>query len=678
MNSIKYLLGFLSLFLFCFSNTFTANAGLFNASWDLSHNTERIGGAPLEKEKFADNYHGKVKISPGVPSEEHIANDLPLFTVSGEKGPINFNYILSRGLVTPPELGLFSLSTVKDEYIGFGGFVNNSLINSSQGGGMVLYLNPSEALSENTPFVVLNVIDYFFQISNADLLKFEFSESLHDLIPIQILTSFLALRSGVDGSISYGVVRRNNLIQRGVRKLLAIGSPKFRPNVDSLVIENIYRLNRLWPFFGKGVQLCTGGSSRPLINFEDLDHAALSTFQGYRTDNQLSAHISENDIKSFLSEEGFNDESLKHVRVNFSMGSHEGFMRLCRCLRSRGVKSGVVFPYGSYGFFPHSMATMRPQPYRVYLADIDRKAGDKLDIDSVETLVRQNADIETVFIEVKTMAGGVYEESEILKLINFAKLFDLQIIFDLTHFGMCFDASSIFPDVLRLCIKNDFHKFYALYTCSKIYALERARVGFVLSDASSCYEWLSEELDEELHHTLGEVPDLPYEVMRRLFSVPRSVREIYKSDNANLLRYNMNVMIAYIYGTRSPLIDEDLRTKVAAEVGPDFNSGVPGLRASYKPSGGMHMKVDLSQLIGKYLFGYKIKNAEIFTYILSSIYNVSTLHSYSFVDPRPTYLRLTFMNLIDIHRGMRAISNLIDAIDSSASRTDHTTMDSKL
>ena len=53
----------------------------------------------------------------------------------------------------------------------------------------------------------------------------------------------------------------------------------------------------------------------------------------YRSDRMESSFLSQHDLKKFLSEEGAINNSLAdNLTVSFALGSHEGFVRLARCL----------------------------------------------------------------------------------------------------------------------------------------------------------------------------------------------------------------------------------------------------------------------------------------------------------------------------------------------------------
>ena len=428
------------------------------------------------------------------------------------------------------------------------------------------------------------------------------------------------------------------------------------------------RVARLWyGYFSKGIPLSTGGVENSLITMRDLrNNPNLKTFNIYRSDRG-SVFINPEDIKKFLVEENVISPStnVHELAASFCLGSHEGVMRIARCIYQPGNNDGVFFSTSCYGLLATAFSTMQPLPYKVYLVDIHRDQGEKISLTHLKELARQHPSAKTLFLELKTMAGAIYTTEELKNIILFCKEQNLFLIADTTHINMSFNKKTVFPDVSSLSQQLDYHEFAIIYTTSKTYGLERARVGFILT-SKSLKSSSPTRIEIDMYRVIGASFDLPFEIADKLLHYPLQERQQYLAYCAQKLRFNMNLMLAYIESVESKNIDEDLRELIKNGIPPAYRSGIPGITLIYKPQAGMHMKIDISGLKNKYLSNIKMFNSEIFCYALNKMQGVVTLHSYCILDPKGFSLRLSYSIKEDIHRGMQAMNDFVAALSDCA------------
>lgn len=574
-------------------------------------------------------------------------------------------------------LGLYEIYSVNQTFLGIAGFLNDSTKEDDYP-KIHCYIFTEHQGKEIEEDVYAALIDYAFQISNTDKIIIDTLKSKHNKI-IQSLGYFKnsthAVQTGLKNNHVHYEITRTMRRQRGLfelSKIIEMDPDRFIPRLNHLATIDMERSRELWSdYFGKGVPLCTGGSATSLLSLKDLSMINLDSFSGYRTDNPTTTSISEDDMKRFLLEEQIIPrEILNDVNVSFCLGSHEGIVRLGRCIYNQYNNDGIFFPQCAYGLIVHCLGTMKPTSYKIHLVEVDRKNGEKINLESLKTAIDKNPKAKTLILEMKTIAGGIYTEQEINKIIALCKNQGIFLIMDYTHVGMEFKSKKLFPDFIRLCFNQNYHDFALAYTGSKIYGLERARVGFAIFSKKNKIDNLSKSYDTELSCFLGEIPNLPYEAMKALFETPIERRLSYKSYNAEKLRYNMNLMLAYVEGLDSAMIDSDIKNEIKKELSPYYTKGIKGIRIVYKPLGGMHMKVDMSELKNKYFYNIQMFNSEIFTHAINKTYNIATLHSFDFMDPYGFTMRLSFIDRDHVHRGMRAITNFVQELSDEPDRND--------
>lgn len=428
------------------------------------------------------------------------------------------------------------------------------------------------------------------------------------------------------------------------------------------------RTSILWNYyFNRGVFLSAGGAAESFIKSDWFtENKNLTGFNKYRSDRSESFEIKENDIKNFLLQENALTESaqLNDLRFSFSLGSHEGAMRVARCIYDTEKNNGIFCMLGSYGFLAASAAVMKPVPYNVRLVNIDRNNGEKIVLSDLERLVRKFPGTKTLFLELKTTCGAVYTEHEIKKIVSFCKKHGIFILADAAHINMHYYQGAELPDIVGICLELNFHDFAVVYTGSKTYGLERARVGFVVTSrhASIPDFWVKMEID--FYRVNGSMGDTPYEVTRVLFNSPVEARRNFCVNAALTLQYNMNLMMAYIEGVDSPNIDPHLRQAITDEILPEYRGGMPGVTVVYKPHGGVQLKVNMSGLQHKFLGNIRMSSSEIFGYALNKMAHVVTLNSYQIMDPEGFGMRLAYSIKHDVHQGMMAMHDFIQTLSN--------------
>jgi aspartate/methionine/tyrosine aminotransferase len=434
---------------------------------------------------------------------------------------------------------------------------------------------------------------------------------------------------------------------------------KLTPNKDDTVRDLTLRAARLWyTYASKGILLSAGGVTSSIIPtrafFESTPN--LHTFNMYRSDRG-SVFIQPNSIKQFLTEEGAisNQTDSKQLGFSFSLGCHEGIMRVARCIYDRVKNNGVFFPESCYGLLATALSMMEPWAYQVKLVGVDKKRGNKLSIQCLQTYIKSHPTSKVLIIELKTMAGAVYDDEEIKEVIGFCKQHGIFLIADATHWNMEFDRKHKMPDVAGLCQKLQFDEFVVVYTCSKTYGLERGKIAFMVFSRN--IKTISQKtIDVDMYRIIGAGFDLPFELSEKLMKLPFSQRREYQQQAAVQHRINMNVMIAYIEGIHSAKIDSDLKQYLSSEIETQYHNGIDGLSVLYKPEGGIHLIIDMSQLRHHYIANIIIWNSEIFCYAVNMFAKIVTLHSYCIQDPEGFTLRLSFPFLKDIHAGMKKLS----------------------
>lgn len=458
---------------------------------------------------------------------------------------------------------------------------------------------------------------------------------------------------------SYGLFSLSNIIKKEKHNLI--------PNDNDLTRSLIERVAPIWyKYFSKGVDLSRGGVEHSFITLEQLfQNPSLQTFNLYRSDIG-SVNISEDLIKNFLVEEGALSKTtnILDLRIIFSLGAHEGILRVARCIYNEHLNNGIFFAQGGYGLLAAAFYGMAPIGYKIHLADVDRENGEKYLLPNLETLFQEYPNAKTIFLELKTVAGAVYTSSELIKIITLCKKYKVFLLIDAVHANLHYDEVAAFADVVHLFQTLDYHEYAVVYTGSKTYGLERGRVGFIV--LSKFIESSTPDIIlVDFYRNIGAGFDLPFEIASALLNAPLELRKKYLAESREYLRFNMNLMLAYVEGRASRNIDKDLLQSSQFTIPSEFERGINGVKVIFKPQAGIQMKIDMSRLSHLYFYNVQMFNSEIFSYALNKVAGVVTLHSNCFLFSDSFGLRLSYSYRDDVHNGMKKISTFVSMLTSS-------------
>ena len=394
----------------------------------------------------------------------------------------------------------------------------------------------------------------------------------------------------------------------------------------------------------------------------DVDRAAiiqknLDEYNLYRTDRPESTKLPQDKLKEFLTDEGLisSSSNLDKIFVEFSLGSHEAFTRLLRCIRHDEKNTGLLYPVGGYGLLVRAAATVEVGKYNVCLVQADREHGEKILLSSLEKEAARHTRAKTLYLESKTMCGAIYSREELNDIVKFCKENDMFFILDSAHANMEFDPSKKFPDLASICQEHDYNQYAQIFTGSKTYGLERGRVGFlILGDKD-----LAKKFYGEFSKTIGSMSDGPIELASALISSKPEERQKFRDERLQYHEHNMNLLIAYVEGIDSPNVDGRMKEEIRKEIPPEYQNGIEGMKLIYRPDGGIQLKVDMSGLCEKYFGNIKMINSEIFSYALHAATDVVTLHSYQLMDELGNAMRLSFSVREDVHQGMKLMHDFV-------------------
>lgn len=446
---------------------------------------------------------------------------------------------------------------------------------------------------------------------------------------------------------------------------------KMIPHIFSLEKEDAERTDDLWRENRYGIYLSNGGVGEAFLSGEDVRRSDedtsrsavikqnLDEYNLYRTDRPESTKLPQDKLKQFLVDEGLlplpHDSDLSKISVEFSLGSHEAFTRLLRCIRHDEKNTGLLYPVGGYGLLVRAAATVEVGKYDVHLVQVDRERGEKILLNSLEKEAARHPRAKTVYLESKTMCGAIYSRDELNDIVKFCKKKNMFLILDSAHANMEFDPSKKFPDLASICQEHDYDQYAQIFTGSKTYGLERGRVGFlILGDKD-----LAKKFYKESSKIMGSASDGPIELANALISSRPEERQRFRDERLQYHEYNLNLLIAYVEGIESPNVDPRMKKELRKEIPPEYQNGVEGMKLIYRPEGGIQLKVDMSGLCHKYFGNIKMFNSEIFSYALHAATDVVTLHSYQLMDELGNAMRLSFSVREDVHKGMRLMHDFV-------------------
>jgi aspartate/methionine/tyrosine aminotransferase len=459
-----------------------------------------------------------------------------------------------------------------------------------------------------------------------------------------------------------GLKKLSELILRERRNLI--------PHIHSLPKHDSVRTDRLWRENTRfGTFMSNGGVGRAFLSAEDVRRSDsdasrseviqrnLGEYNLYRTDRPESTKLPQDKLKQFLTDEGLIDPSSdrEKISVEFSLGSHEAFTRLLRCIRHDKKNTGLLYPVGGYGLLVRAAATVEVGKYDVCLVQADREHGEKILLSSLEKEAARHPRAKTLYLESKTMCGAIYSREELEEIVKFCKEKDMFFILDSAHANMEFDPSKKFPDLASICQAQDYTKYAQIFTGSKTYGLERGRVGFTIFGDKD----LAKKFYGESSKVMGSMSDVPIELASALILSPPEARKKFRDERLQYHESNMNLLIAYVEGIDSPNVDGRFKEGLRKEIPPEYQNGIEGMKLIYRPDGGIQLKVDMSGLCQKYFGNIKMFNSEIFSYALHEATDVVTLHSYQLMDEVGNAMRLSFSVREDVHKGMQLMQDFV-------------------
>lgn len=506
---------------------------------------------------------------------------------------------------------------------------------------------PNDDFQKNTLGII---IDEAFSVNFCQRIMADPSTTFS--IPARILETCGFIR--IDGYYQITSTNRKLFLLSDIIKTEA---KNMLSNRENLAQEVGGRVSNLWySYFSKGqVNLSGGGVEKSIISIKDLINSpSLEGFNIYQ--HEEAPVISQERIRRFLLEENvYRDASLEdRFGATFSLGAHEAFMRISRCIFQSNKNMGMFFAMSCYGLFPTALSAMKPTKYDIVLLDVDRSRGEKISISHFMQMIKMNPYARSLCLELKTMCGAVYKDDEIAQIVSLCKENNIFLIADFTHNNMELYAGLAYPDVLDICQRFNFHDVALIFTASKTYGLERARVGFILLD-EKCSQVSIKELESDMVSVLGTVNDVSKHVAHQLMEIPLEERKSFVRNLQLCHRFNMNLMIAYIEGIENGQLDSDLKSEISREIPLQYQGGIEGIRVVHKPEAGIHMKIDVSDLQHFYYANIRLFNSEIFCYVLNKIMSVVSLHAYCLADPKGYGVRLTFSRKNEVHQGMRLI-----------------------
>jgi hypothetical protein len=441
------------------------------------------------------------------------------------------------------------------------------------------------------------------------------------------------------------------------------------PDLNNLVDDIANRASFIWyKYFSQGkILLSVGGVKYALLTFANLDHqlkVSRFSFNQYNENNHLP-YTRDELINFFIEEKSLsNQTTTDHLSFSFCLGSHEGFVRVARCIYHHTANNSMFFPVGSYGLLATGISDLKPASFHIHLVNVTQDAHEKISLSHLSDLTEQFPSCKTLFIDVKTTTGSIYTTSEMMAIAQFCKQKNLFLVVDTAHMNMGFSPQDEFPDFHSMAHTLDFHDFIILYTASKTYGLERGRVGFIIFDNLSKFTTFN-RIDSDLSRIYGSVCEVPILLSAQLIKTPVAVRRQHTRHQAMNHRYNMNLMLAYIQGVHSTWMDKDLKEGICAEVPIKYHHGIPELRVYNKPKIGLQMKVDTSLLYKKYFGNIHLFNSEMLIYALMLYSRVVALHSYQILDPDGFSIRLSFAFKSDVHQGMQRFHDLLGVLNDS-------------
>lgn len=431
------------------------------------------------------------------------------------------------------------------------------------------------------------------------------------------------------------------------------------PHNHSNFLE-VHRALKIWSLFSsKNIRLDEGGIEESI----SID-TPLPKYHGYIE----QAGPSQNDIKKFLLDERAIEENtnIDFIYINFSLGSHNGFIQTLKTLYHPLFSNQLFFPEFAYGLF--YMAAIRADYSPIFLAS-DKKNGEKINFTTLLNNIKKHKDCKILYLDAKTTAGVFYTELELIEIIDVCKKHSIFLIYDISHLGLELHSSRRQLSITLICQQKNYFSYVILYTASKTYGLEKGRVGFCISDTRNKVRC---EIDRQVSFAqknsennflyFGLFPTQSLILANSLITLPHSYRKEFRKRICEKHSLNLAIMIAYIEGVNSENIAHNLRDTIKEIIPCEYHIGIKSISLITIPLGGFQLKIDLCTIIGKFFFHFQITSSETVYYLLSAFYNVVVLYGPQILDFSSTQLRLSFCSQEKILIGMSALFKFMSLI----------------
>lgn len=319
-----------------------------------------------------------------------------------------------------------------------------------------------------------------------------------------------------------------------------------------------------------------------------LDRRRLQFFHMYPNQREILFNIA--DVKKFLQEEGLliQGSHLEQLDFSFALGLKEGSQRILRCLYDRNSNNSLFLALGTNIETVNWFREMRPYGYHINFIETDDIG--KFNLQDLEHKLKNTCSCKTLYLEIITDSGGIIEENELISIIELCKKFNVFVIFDISKINTQFQKSSNHVDVSQLCYQTSFTDFAIIFSAAPMFGHNLKGIGFILLNKISKILTVS-VLESEIISTFGTLSDLPFELARVLLTMEVTKKSIFKQTRLNDLRYNMNLVLAYIEGINSAQIDPDLLPAIKTDLLTEHSQGIKNLRVIYKPIAGNTIKI---------------------------------------------------------------------------------------
>lgn len=304
--------------------------------------------------------------------------------------------------------------------------------------------------------------------------------------------------------------------------------------------------------------------------------------------------------------------------------------------------------------------------YKLAFIDVNKNNGDRITKDFLLESIKSKPNAKILYLDGKTTAGAYYTKEELEAIVKILQRNNIFLIYDNAYANMEFKNTSKQQSIIDICKKYNYDKFVVLSTASKTYGLERARIGLITTPNQKIYK----ELEKNLYvNVVGSVGDISAVLFKQLIKLPLEERKAFLKKAQKRHELNRDTLICYIESIESTNINPENRELIRQSIPRHFHDGIPNIKLSYVPNGGIHCKIDCSLCMGKYFGNIKIENVEMLYYLFNAIARVITIHSSQMADFYGNSMRLTFSSEQDVHAGMGKIHDFIELLSAHPNPT---------